>query len=97
MIDPVSAMVAVLDGPSIDERREHAADTLVELVQDLVRDDICTAYLRIEGLSRDAWDEIDAPALSGWQKRIDLKTALGGRIVRIDLETDEGFVVEADS
>lgn len=70
--------------------REHACEVLVDLLQEYVRDGIGVPTLRLEGLTRDEFDEIEARRINGWRKREEIRS--NGRLVAaVEFETDEGW------
>ena len=88
-IDPVSATIAALE--SRKPARVEAAEILVEAVQQFLRDDVCTVTLTIDGLSRAAWDEIEAVHVTPTMKRQRLFGPAGGLIAEIEYMTLEGW------
>lgn len=88
-LDPVAATIAALS--SRKPARVEAAEILVEAVHEFVRDDACVATLRIEGLTRSEWDEIEGVHINGWKKRVEMRSPAGALIAAIDYETEEGW------
>ncbi len=89
LLDPVGATITALQ--SRKPAREEAAEILVEAVQEFLRDDVCTVTLTIDGLSRAAWDEIEAVHVSPTMKRERMFGPAGGLLAEIEYVTDQGW------
>lgn len=88
-VDAVTATLAVLGRPQ--PIRHEAADELVDLILEHLRDSTCVVTLRIESLTRDEWDRADGRIVNGWKKRREIRSDTGALIAAVDYETDEGF------
>jgi hypothetical protein len=88
-VDAVTATIHALEQPQ--PIRHEASDLLVDLIHEHLRDSTCVVSLRVEGLTRDEWEQADGRQINGWKKRREIRSATGALIAAVDLETDEDF------
>lgn len=83
----VDAVVRLL--PRIPTVRTDAADDLVEVIHEFLRDGQAVVTVTVEGLTRGEWEEIDGRHVNGWKKRVEYRNLEGALVAAVDWETDE--------
>lgn len=90
LLDPVGATITALQ--SRKPARMEAAEILVDAVHEFLKvGGPGVATLRLEGLTREEWHEVDGVHVNGWKKRVEMRTAAGALIAAVEYETDEGW------
>ncbi len=72
--------------------REETAEHLADHIHQYLRDSNAIITLRIDGLTRQEWDDADGRLLTGWRKRREHRHPDSRQLIAVvEYDTDEGW------